>query len=194
MFNQLRGVGVHNLNKLIPQPRSQSGQGMIEFALILAVMLGLFLGAFEIMTLYRKRANLEAATRLGARQASETWVTDAFLADPDEFEDSIKSYVYDQMEGMGYERSWMDGTSDPLGGEKVRVTVEAFEFDPTVATPGEELISSGAKICTYGEYIKVTVEMDWTFAVLPINALLDASNIEAGTMSEELLLRCWRGN
>ncbi len=193
-FNQQRGVGVHyNLKKLIPRPRKQTGQGMIEFSIILAVMIGLFVGAFEIMTLFRKRTDLEAGTRLGARQASESWVTDG-LTD-DDFEEQIKAYVYDEMERMGYDKTWMEGATTGTTDDKVRVFVAAYEFDPTITTPGNEtLIPSGGKICTYGEYIKVTVEMDWTFAVLPINTLLPGDTIENGTMEQELLLRCWRGN
>ncbi|MFK7800752.1 MAG: TadE/TadG family type IV pilus assembly protein [Anaerolineae bacterium] len=193
-FNQQRGVGVHyNLKRFIPNFRMQTGQGMIEFSMILAVMIGLFVGAFEIMTLFRKRTDLEAGTRLGARQASESWVTDG-LTD-ESFEAQIKDYVYDEMERMTYDRNWMEGPTLGTDDDRVRVLVEAYEFDQSITTPGDEtLIPSGGKICTYGEYIKVTVEMDWTFAVLPINTLLPGDTLENGTMSQELLLRCWRGN
>ena len=175
-----------NLKIFIPQPRSQSGQGMVEFALILAVLIGLFIGAFEIMTLFRKRTDLEAATRLGAREASESWITDG-LTDAT-FEADITQYVYDEMERMGYDQTWM-ATDD-----NVKVTVRAFEFDgagnlvPSFNGSGGE-----AKLCTYGQYIKVTVDMKWRFAVLPINTLLSNNTIEGGSMTEELLLRCWRG-
>lgn len=159
---------------------------MVEFALILAVLIGLFVGAFEIMTLFRKRTDLEAAARLGAREASESWVTDG-LTDAT-FESNISDYVYDEMERMGYDPTWM-ATND-----NVKVTVRAFEFDGSGdLVPSFNGSGGESKLCTYGEYIKVTVDMKWRFAVLPINALLSSDTIEGGDMSEELLLRCWRG-
>ena len=197
-FHQQRGVGVLNFKNFLPQPRSQSGQGMVEFALILAVLIGLFIGAFEIMTLFRKRTDLEAATRLGAREASESWVTDTYLSSPDDFEDDIAAYVRSELNRMGYTDDWMNGTDNvfdntfPSSDDTIFVEVEAFELASGASTEAT-LVSNGSKLCTYGEYIKVTVTMRWRFAVLPINTLLSSNTIDSGTMSEELLLRCWRG-
>ena len=87
-FQPQRGVGVLKLKK--QYKNRESGQGMVEFSLILTVLIGLFVGAFELMTLYSKRTDLEAATRLGARQASESWVTDG-LNDA-QFEANITDY------------------------------------------------------------------------------------------------------
>ena len=193
--NQQRGVGVlFEFRKFIPRPRSQSGQGMVEFSLILAILLGLFVGAFEIMTLFRKRTDLEAATRQGVRQASESWVTQT---DDAVFEDEIAEYVHYQLERKGYNMSWMQGPDLKSGtvDDKVTVTVSAYKFDPNSSSGNETLIQNGSqKICTYGEYVNVQADMEWTFVVLPINALLSDETIDGGRLSEQLILRCWRGN
>ncbi|MEM8856981.1 MAG: TadE/TadG family type IV pilus assembly protein [Chloroflexota bacterium] len=161
---------------------------MIEFSLILVVLIGLFVGAFELMTLYGKRTDLEAATRLGARQASESWVTDAITtsADPDdEFQDQIIDYMRDEFERLGYDNAYFNSN--------VTVTVTAYEYDPGNGTGDYADFKDTGKICTYGQYIQVNVEMDWDFVVLPLNALVGGGAPAFGTMEEELLLRCWRG-
>lgn len=183
---QRRGAGVPYKAPLTKT--SNSGQAMIEFALILVVMMGLFIGAFELMTLYRKRTDLATASRMGARQASELWITTTSDAD---FEQQVRDYVLGEMVLMGYSQDWIDGTNniDPSD-DKVRVVVNAYEYDPLP----DELVASGSKMCTYGQYIQVDLEMDWTFAVLPINTLIGGGAPETGTMYEESIVRCWRGN
>lgn len=150
---------------------------MVEFALILTVMIGLFVGAFELMTLYRRRTDLATATRMGARQASELWIT---TTDDGVFEQQVRDYVVDEMVLMGYSQTWSD--------TNLRVSVNAYEY------ASNALVPNGSKICTYGQYIQVDLEMDWDFAVLPLNALVGGDAPSAGTMKEEALVRCWRGN
>ncbi|MEM9775469.1 MAG: TadE/TadG family type IV pilus assembly protein [Chloroflexota bacterium] len=158
--------------------RKESGQGMVEFSIILTVLIGLFVGAFELMTLYSKRTDLEAATRLGARQASESWVTDG-LTDA-QFQVRITDYLRDEFERLGYSNAYFDSN--------VAVNITAFDYDPTSGT-----FNSNGTICTYGQYIQVNVQMEWDFVVLPLNALVGGGAPAFGTMEEELLLRCWRG-
>ena len=153
---------------------------MVEFALILTVMIGLFVGAFELMTLYRQRTDLATATRMGARQASELWIT---TNDDAVFEQQVRDYVVEEMEAMGYSQTWSS--------TNLRVSVNAYEYDPATA---DKLVVNGSKICTYGQYIQVDLEMDWNFAVLPLNALVGGGAPSAGTIQEEALVRCWRGN
>lgn len=181
-FRRQRGVGVHKV-KIQTNDNGESGQGMIEFALILTVLIGLFVGAFELMTLYSKRTDLEAATRLGARQASESWVTDG-LSDT-QFQENISDYLKEEFNRLGY--------SDTYFTDNIQVTVTAFDYYPGEGNMGYTDFKENGKICTYGQYIQVNVEMDWDFVVLPLNALVGGGAPSFGTMEEELLLRCWRG-
>lgn len=173
--------------------KKPAGQAMVEFALILTVMMGLFIGTFELMVLFRKRSDLATATRMAARQASELWVE---TTDENDFKELLEDYVYDEMEIMGYSRGWMDGdVADADPNDHVRVIITAAELvdvSPTVASI--EDVTSGPAICVYGQYIQVELEMDWTFAVLPFDQLFGGTNGQAGELSETALVRCWRGS
>lgn len=169
---------------------------MVEFALILTVMMGLFVGTFELMVLFRKRSDLATATRMAARQASELWVE---TTDENDFKELLEDYVYDEMEIMGYSRGWMDGDivdSDP--NDHVRVIITAAELIDDPSDPNAAIISDSPDtqpdICVYGQYIQVELEMDWTFAVLPFDQLFGGTNGQAGMLSETALVRCWRGS
>ena len=166
--------------------KKPTGQAMVEFAIVLTVMMGLFVGTFEIMVLFRKRTDLATATRMAARQASELWIDTGT-----DMEDEIQNYVWDEMEKMGYAITWMDGTDDPTGGPKVRSTVEGIDLE-TVDTD-LEFIADGSSTCTYGQYIQVSIEMDWTFAVLPLDTFFKNAGATSGVIEENALVRCWRG-
>ncbi len=173
-----------NLNKQKP-----AGQAMVEFALILTVMMGLFVGTFELMVLFRKRTDLATATRMATRQASELWVE---TTNEDDFQDLIQNYVYEEMVIMGYSRSWMEGVPADDSDDHVRVAITAAELEPV--NKATIVDTTGPAICTYGQYIEVELQMDWTFAVLPFDALFGGTNGEAGVITETALVRCWRGS
>lgn len=173
-----------DLNKKKP-----AGQAMVEFALILTVMMGLFVGTYELMVLFRKRTDLATATRMATRQASELWINSV---DEAAFQDSIQNYVYEELEIMGYNRSWMEGNPADDSDDHVRVGITAAELDPT--DKDEIVDTTGPAVCTYGQYIEVELEMDWTFAVLPFDQIFGGTNGESGVITETALVRCWRGS
>ena len=185
-----RGVGVH-FNKFIEHAKQKPrGQAMVEFSLILVVMLGMFIGTFELMVLFRKRTDLATATRMAARQASEEWIETADEAD---FVADINDYVLQEMGKMGYNTDWMtNGTPADDSDDRLRISIDALTLDPvsnTFVSP-----TPASSVCTYGQYIEVTLDMDWEFVVLPLNALLDSGAPERGALSETSMVRCWRGN
>ena len=163
---------------------------MVEFSLILVVMLGMFIGTFELMVLFRKRTDLATATRMAARQASEEWIETADEAD---FVADINDYVLQEMGKMGYNTDWMtNGTPADDSDDRLRISIDALTLDPvsnTFVSP-----TPASSVCTYGQYIEVTLDMDWEFVVLPLNALLDSGAPERGALSETSMVRCWRGN
>lgn len=185
---QQRGVGVRFNNLIKKSPQKTQGQALVEFALILTVMIGLFVGAFELMTLYRKRTDLATATRQAARQASELWIE---TNDANDFRDDVKAYVVDEMERMGYQRTWLEG-SNTAGTDHIGIVIKSFEFDPLNSDTLQESATNPG-LCTYGQYIQVELTMQWRFVVLPLNQLLGGGAPSAGALTEEVVVRCWRG-
>ena len=168
---------MENLRKINSQS-TQKGQGMIEFAIILLVLIGLFIGIFEIMTLFSKRTDLATVTRMAARQASESWVpTDA------DIEDEIEQYLRDEMVKMGYSTNVISST----------VTAEVFSHTYNNSSSPATLDPGTDKVCTYGEYISVRANMDWSPAILPLDTFFTGGGVASGTLTEEFAYRCIRG-
>ena len=151
------------------------GQTLVEFSLILAVLVGLFVGSFEIMTLYQQRTDLETVTRMAARQAAELYLT-AGVDVPAEIED----YVLREMEIMGYDRAVL--AADP----EWSVEISTFQYD------GSGLVRDGLiSRCQYGDYIAVKLSRSWSAAVLPLDAFFNVTG--SGLLETEYINKCWRG-
>lgn len=155
----------------------ESGQGLVEFSLILIAIIGLFVGIFEIMTLINKWNDLETATRMATRQAAESWIPSG--PNPN-IEADITLYLREEMVNMGYQTGQI--SSD------VRVEVIAHEF-----SGGALVEDTSSKACTYGEYISVKAEMDYRPVVLPLDVFFDTSEDGAGVLTAQYINRCVRG-
>ena len=155
--------------------RDQGGQGMVEFSLILVVLLGLFIGSFEIMTLYRQRTDLETAARMAARQASEIYLISGI-----DVQAEIEAYALQEMELMGYDAAEL--ASDPNW--EVEVTSFAYDGSGLSRDPAVER-------CLYGDYIAVRLRRSWSAAVLPLDTFFDAPS--TGILETEYINKCWRG-
>lgn len=155
---------------------AESGQGMVEFSIILIVLIALFVGTFEIMTAVSKWNDLETATRMATRQAAESWVPTG--ASPN-IEADITDYLKEEMVKMGYSSGVIDST--------VTVEVIAHEYDGGAIVP--ELTT---KVCTYGEYISVRATMGYQPVILPLDAFFGDED-GAGTIEAQYINRCTRG-
>ncbi|MEM7800520.1 MAG: TadE/TadG family type IV pilus assembly protein [Chloroflexota bacterium] len=163
--------------KITPTTPDQRGQGMVEFSLILLVLLGIFIGAFEIMVLFNKWNDLESATRMATRQAAESWVPNNT---PPDIEGDITTYLHNEMIKMGYPSSQITNT--------VTVEVIAHEYVSGSLDP-----DTSSKVCTYGEYISVKSEMDYSPVIIPINVFFDTGPDGTGSLSAQYINRCTRG-
>ncbi len=139
-------------------PAAESGQGLIEFSIILAVLIGIFVGTFEIMNLYRQRTDLETVTRMAARQAAEIYLNPGV-----DVQAEIENYVIREMDLLGYDTGRL--TADPAW----RVDVTTFQYD------GGALVRDAVgERCRYGDYIAVELNRSWSAAVLPLDAFFDS--------------------
>ena len=157
---------------------TQKGQGMVEFAIIIGVMIGLFIGIFEIMTIFNKRTDLATATRLAARQASESWVPDGTT----DITSQIEQYMQAEMVKMGYADTLItDGD--------LTVEIIAHEYNQSTS----ELVAGTDRVCTYGEYISVRAQLNYSPEILPLDTFFEGASSGIGTLEEEFAYRCVRG-
>lgn len=153
----------------------ERGQGMVEFAIILTILVGLFLGIFELMALYRQRTDLDTVTRMAARQAAELHLTPST-----DVQAEIEAYVLQEMGVMGYDAGRL--TADPAWG----VEISSFAYS------GSSLDrDTGTDRCQYGDYIAVKISRSWTATLLPLADFYQGPY--GGRLEAEYINKCWRG-
>ena len=118
--------------------KSETGQALVEFALLLPVMLLIMVGILEFARAWNLHQALTDATREGARRAA--------VADPDmELQDSAKAAVWRGLSQAGY---------DP------KAAGASYTVDLTVI--GETGVWK-----TTGEVVNIDVRFPYRFWVLP---------------------------
>lgn len=168
------------LQTVAHKSQAQLGQGMVEFSIILVVLVGLFVGVFEIMMLYGQRTDMETITRMAGRQAAELYVSDG--SNPVDVQAAIREYVLQEMERIGYDRTELESDAS------FTVEVIAYQYDEI---SGAIVLDPGASRCQYGDYISVKMERQWQAAVLPLSAFFNAQ--DTGLLEMEYMNKCWRG-
>ena len=157
--------------------KRQEGQGLVEFALILLILIGLFLGAFEVFFVYQQRTDVEVVTRRTVRQAAESYTDSATYVD------EMTNYAYEQFEDLGYDRTYLEDY----------VTVEITGYNYLTSTQELAATTPSIDYCVYGDYIHIKVSKPLESGVVPVTNFFDAASIYQ-TYSAEQINRCWRGN
>ena len=155
----------------------ESGQGLVEFSVILFTLLALFLGAFEVFNLYRQRTEIETVTRRAVRQAAESYVDEVNA------QSNIEDYIYAQFEDMGYARANLE----------TDLSIEIYGYSYISATQTIEVSTPVVNHCVYGEYIGIRIGRPLATTVIPLDLLYRVSNANPVYSAEEVN-RCWRGS
>lgn len=153
---------------------------MVEFSIILVVLVGLFVGVFEIMRLYGMRTDFETVARMAGRQAAELYVSDG--TNPVDVEAEITEYVLNELDLMGYDRPALEADAT------FTVAVSAYQYNEL---SGKIEPNPAATRCQYGDYISVRLERQWEPAVLPLGSFFDTQ--ESALLEMEYMNKCWRG-
>ncbi len=166
-----------NVQKKILPESSEAGQGLVEFSMILLILLGTFLGAFEVFNLYQQRTEVETVTQRTVRQAAESYI------DKVNSEAEITEYAALQFESMGYDRTYIDNN--------IVVKIEGYTYDE--ANQKLVPIEPAVSYCVYGDYIAIRITKPLETSVIPLDTFFEISNSSQNYTAEEVN-RCWRGS
>jgi hypothetical protein len=156
--------------------KTNDGQSIIEFALVLGLIIIIFLGAIDIFNLLQQKANLDRMILQAARQAGE------FGGAGDNNE--VQTYIRTEMIAMGFPTEKID---EALAPGTLTFTTKAYDgdtigdADTTGLQPGE---------CKYGQLITVSTAVEWNTNI-PKVLFFNGFN-GAGTFRVQSTARCWR--
>lgn len=158
--------------RLPARSSSDTGQGLVEFALVLGLIVTFLLGMVDLTNVLQQRADLDKIARQAARQAGEFGGG----------KDQVKAYVDTQLVMLHYDPIMITGFE-----------VQAQELQPKVGSspPEDELVYiPGQEVCSYGDFITVKISMDWDVSV-PTQLFFEGF-ARAGTLTMEHTSKCWR--
>ena len=155
--------------------QTMNGQGIIEFALILGLILALFLGAVEIFNLLGQKADLDKMILQAARQAGE------FGGAGDNNE--VQAYIRTQMLAMNYSQATIDETLGSL-------MFAAKEYNESEIVDVTDSTGLDVGECKYGQLITVSTTVKW---ITNIPQFLFFDGLDGiGTFYIQSTARCWR--
>ena len=100
--------------KAIGRRRSEAGQALVEFALILPVILLLVVGMLEFARAWNLHQVMTDAAREGARRA----VLANTSLPTDQTQDSVKKAMWDRLAQFGYDPQYATMSIDPIANWK----------------------------------------------------------------------------
>ena len=154
----------------------QTGQNLVEFALILSIMVGLMLGSFQVLLLTRQRGELDKVARQASRQAAELGGG----------QEEVYLYIDQQLQLLNG-----DGAAD------IDITYYIYKApDFSHAGPDTQTLAvsdpSDFLYCDYGDYVGVEVRQDFTLIIPYLDRFFQGVDV-AGEFRIEHMDRCWRG-
>lgn len=150
--------------------KKESGQGLVEFALIAAIMLAVVLGGIWGISLLMERATLEATSRDAARWAAE------YGGDNVE----MRSLLLKQLELKNIDPSEVD------------VVIRIFDATD-LDTPILDSSKGDTAVCAeYGQAVEVTLVKPFRFDVPVAGPFIEAF-FSGGTFNISHIDKCWRG-
>lgn len=151
--------------------QSESGQNLIEFALVLGLIIVFVYGGIEIARLLQQKSDLDSMVRQAAQQAGE------FGGGKTE----VQAFIRKQMEYQGYSTSDINHTVDSLDLEVQQFNESTNSFD----APEDR------DTCTYGEFITVKVQVIGRVNIPSFPFVTGVDN-DSIILEVEKTNRCWR--
>jgi hypothetical protein len=144
----------------------ESGQALVESALVMGLLLLLFILGLEGYRLIRQRQTLDQVARAGARVAAE------YGGDTAE----VQALIQKQLQLLNVDAAM------------VAVEVTAYHFDGATITP----VTPKRSHCVYGDFIAVQLRQPWRVE-LPVLGLFVQAISQNGEFTAVYLDKCWRG-
>lgn len=157
--------------------KTDTGQSLVEFALILGLIVIIFIGSIDIFNLLQQKADLDKMILQAARQAGEF----GGAGDGNE----VQAYIRAQMNAMEYTPTQITDALDTL-------EFEARKYDGnTIGDLSDaEVAALGDAECTYGQLITVSMQIEWK---TNIPSVLFFKGINKKSFFDvQSTARCWR--
>ena len=155
-----------------PTGNRESGQNLIEFALVLGLIVTFLFGMIDLTNVLQQRADMDKVVRQAARQAGEFGGG----------KDQVRAYVDTQLSLLGY---------DPARVTAFTITAQELQTKSGSSPPELELVYiPGQETCTYGDFITVSLSMDWAISIP--SQLFFKGFARSDSLTMEHTSKCWR--